>query len=88
MLTGTGWEWSQNLEQTNCGGYGLDVKEWRDVIYIAVTCLSSRDTRIFTRKTTSDGPFDLVQVCYVLKLNFRKYPAIHTNYITSQNTTL
>ena len=23
-----------------------------------------------------------------LKLNFRKYPAIHTNYITSQNTTL
>ena len=24
----------------------------------------------------------------VLKLNFRKYPAIHTNYITSENTTL
>ena len=23
-----------------------------------------------------------------LKLNFRKYPAIHTNYITSQSTTL
>ena len=30
----------------------------------------------------------LMANCTPLKLNFRKYPAIHTNYITPQSTTL
>ena len=36
------------------------------------------------RKTKTPTP-----VCQeILKLNFRNYPAIHTNYITPQSTTL
>lgn len=58
---GSEWVTIQTLEQTNCGGNGVDVTSWRDTMYLVVVC-SDTNTAIVFRQTATQGRFAILQI--------------------------
>ncbi|KAK2182038.1 hypothetical protein NP493_369g01025 [Ridgeia piscesae] len=54
------WQTIQTLEQTKCGGNGVDVIGWQGNVYLVVVCSGTKKAVVF-RKTATQGRFKLLQ---------------------------